>query len=201
MPDLGSGSWPVRIRGAFGNSYDGAWSVLEMTLVLGSASVALVQGLAPMTLVWDSTRSTKDKRGLGKWLLTNQYRTSSGFPGGTGGKELACQCRRRRFDPWVRKIPWRRAGQPIPVFLPGESPGQSSLPGYSPQGCTESDITEVTWHARTEVHDSAVQGWAAALQRLAFDPGESIGLGHAYLPLTFLPGNRSISDTSFVKMP
>ena len=28
-----------------------------------------------------------------------------GFPGGTSGKELACQCRRRRFDPWVRKIP------------------------------------------------------------------------------------------------
>jgi len=26
------------------------------------------------------------------------------------------------FDPWVRKIPWRRAWQPTPVFLPGESP-------------------------------------------------------------------------------
>ena len=33
-----------------------------------------------------------------------------GFPGGTSGKEPACQFRRhkrRRFDPWVRKIPWR----------------------------------------------------------------------------------------------
>ena len=29
------------------------------------------------------------------------------------------------FDPWVRKIPWRRAWQPTPVFLPGESCGQS----------------------------------------------------------------------------
>ena len=29
------------------------------------------------------------------------------------------------FDPWVRKIPWRRAWQPTPVFLPGESHGQS----------------------------------------------------------------------------
>ena len=28
---------------------------------------------------------------------------------------------RRGFDPWVRKIPWRRAWQPTPVFLPGES--------------------------------------------------------------------------------
>ena len=26
------------------------------------------------------------------------------------------------FDPWVGKIPWRRAWQPTPVFLPGESP-------------------------------------------------------------------------------
>ena len=38
------------------------------------------------------------------------------------------------FDPWVRKIPWKRAWQPTPVFLPGESHGQRSLVGYSPQG-------------------------------------------------------------------
>ena len=34
------------------------------------------------------------------------------------------------FDPWVREIPWRRAWQPTPVFLPGESHGQRSLAGY-----------------------------------------------------------------------
>ena len=53
-----------------------------------------------------------------------------GFPGVTSGKEPACQCRRRkrlRFDPWVRKIPWRRAWQSTPVFLSGESHGQRSL--------------------------------------------------------------------------
>ena len=37
------------------------------------------------------------------------------------------QCRRPGFDPWVRKIPWRRKWQPTPVFLPGESHGQRSL--------------------------------------------------------------------------
>ena len=45
-----------------------------------------------------------------------------GFPGGAMVKESACQCRsckRHRFDPWVRKIPWRRKWQPTPVFLPG----------------------------------------------------------------------------------
>ena len=46
----------------------------------------------------------------------------AGFPGGTSGEEPASQCRRRGSDPWVRKIPWRRAWQPTPVFLPGESP-------------------------------------------------------------------------------
>ena len=68
-----------------------------------------------------------------------------GFPGGTSGKEPVHQCRgcmRRESDPWAGKIPWRRACQPIPVFLPGESHGQRSLAGYSPWGCTESDMTE-----------------------------------------------------------
>ena len=49
-----------------------------------------------------------------------------------------------RFKPWVRKVPWRRAWQSTPVFLPGESYGQSSLAGYSPQGGKELDTTEVT---------------------------------------------------------
>ena len=39
---------------------------------------------------------------------------------------------RHRFDQWVWKISWRRAWQPTPVFLPGESSGQRSLAGYSP---------------------------------------------------------------------
>ena len=38
------------------------------------------------------------------------------------------------FNPWVRKLPWRRKWQHTPVFLPGESHGQRSLAGYSPQG-------------------------------------------------------------------
>ena len=40
--------------------------------------------------------------------------------------------RRLGFDLWVRKIPWRRARQLTPVFLPGKSHGQRSLVGYSP---------------------------------------------------------------------
>ena len=47
-----------------------------------------------------------------------------GFPGSAGGKDPTCQsrrCKRRGFHPWVGKIPWRRARQPTPVILPGES--------------------------------------------------------------------------------
>ena len=54
------------------------------------------------------------------------------------------QCRRPGFDPWVGKIPWRRAWQPTPVFLPQESYGQRSLAGYSPWGHKESYMTEAT---------------------------------------------------------
>ena len=48
------------------------------------------------------------------------------------------------FNSWVRKIPWRRAWQPTPVLLPGESHGQRSPAGYSPWGHQELDTTEVT---------------------------------------------------------
>ena len=70
-----------------------------------------------------------------------------GFPGGASGKEPACQRRRFKrhgFDPWVGKIPWRRAWPFTPVFLPGESHGQKSLVGYSPEGHTVSDMAEAT---------------------------------------------------------
>ena len=49
-----------------------------------------------------------------------------------------------RFSTWVGNIPWRRAWQPTPVFLLGESHGQRSLAGYSPWGRKELDTTEVS---------------------------------------------------------
>ena len=44
----------------------------------------------------------------------------------------------------VGKIPWKRAQQATPVFLPGDCHGQRSLEGYSPEGHKESDTTEAT---------------------------------------------------------
>ena len=42
----------------------------------------------------------------------------SGIPLWLGGRESTCCCRRHRFHPWVRTVPWRRAWQPTAVFLP-----------------------------------------------------------------------------------
>ena len=67
------------------------------------------------------------------------------LPWWLSGKEPTYQCggcQRCGFNPRVGKIPWRRAWQPTPVFLPRESHGQRSLVGYSPLSCKELDTTE-----------------------------------------------------------
>ena len=53
-------------------------------------------------------------------------------------------------DPWVGRIPWRRPKQPTAVFLPGESHQQRSLAGSTVHAATESDTTEVTYHAHMD---------------------------------------------------
>ena len=50
-----------------------------------------------------------------------------GLPRWLSGKESACQYRRRRFNSWVGRIPWRRKWQSAPIFLLGEFHGQRSL--------------------------------------------------------------------------
>ena len=81
-------------------------------------------------------------------MISHLRRDKWGYPGGASGKESTCQCRRHkrhRFDPWLGKIPWRRAWQPTLVFLPGESHGQRSLEGYSPYDCKDSDMTDLAF--------------------------------------------------------
>jgi len=60
-----------------------------------------------------------------------QFVLNKGIPRWISGKECR-RCKRGGFDPWVGKIPWRRAGQLTPVILPRESHGQRSRVGYSP---------------------------------------------------------------------
>ena len=73
--------------------------------------------------------SRKAATGERPWAPTEPHPTAPGavltgrerdyVPRGLGG-----------FNPWVRKISCRRKWQPTPVFLPGKSHGQRTLPGY-----------------------------------------------------------------------
>ena len=91
------------------------------------------------------------------------------FLGGFSGKESTGQWRRRKrrgFDPWVRKISWRRSWQPTPVFLPGEGHGNPLQ--YS---CLENPIDRGAWWAM--VHEVA-KGWTRLKwlsTRAAVSPG------------------------------
>ena len=75
-------------------------------------------------------------------------RHTEGFPGGASGKELSCQGRRCK-EMQVPSLRWEDFpggghGYPFPVSLPGESLERRRLVGHSPEGCKESDRTEVT---------------------------------------------------------
>ena len=71
-------------------------------------------------------------------------------------KEPACHCRRHKrleIHLWIRKIPWRRAWQPTPVFWPGESQGHGRLQSIGSQ-------KSWTWlkHLGTHTHTLWLQG-------------------------------------------
>ena len=72
-----------------------------------------------------------------------------GFPGGSDGKESGIP----GFNPWVGKTPWRRAWQPTPVFLPGESPWTEEPGGLQSMGSRRVGHNRETKHkAHMEVH-------------------------------------------------
>ena len=74
------------------------------------------QGICSLLRAQDSSQGTKC--GLsGVW---NQVKCRNCLLRSTPNSYVR-QCRRSGFNPWVRKIPWRRSWQPTPVFLPGES--------------------------------------------------------------------------------
>ena len=72
-----------------------------------------------------------------KGILVCNYTvfTNLGLSRWFSGEESACQRRRRGFDSWVWKIPWRWEWLPTSVFLPGEFHEERILTGYSPWGC------------------------------------------------------------------
>ena len=81
--------------------------------------------------------------------------TDHGFPWWLRQKRISLKGRRPGFSPWVKKIPWRRAWLPTPVFLLEVFHGQRSLAGYSPWGCKELHITE--WLALSNRPQNEIQ--------------------------------------------
>ena len=74
---------------------------------------------------------------LGRCCVENKWwgLHRQGFPSGWAVNCLRCRrCRRHGFDPWVGKTAWRRAWQPTPVFLPGESPWTEEPGGLQSMG-------------------------------------------------------------------
>ena len=124
------------------------------------------------------------------------------FPWWLSGKESACQCRRHRrrgFDPWVWKIPWRKAWQP---FLPRKSHGQRRLVGYSLWGHKESGTTEHGENTHTPSHTYLLK--VVCPPKSAFLEGElhihththththtHKITSHAYLPEVVCPPNSA----------
>ena len=103
---------------------------LKATLLLQTLSLASLQGLLLCI------------NGLPRWQCS--------------GKESACQCKRQKkheFDPWVRKIPWRRTWQPSPVFVPGESPWKEEPGGLQPMG-SQTDTVSTHVNTKSPLHTS-----------------------------------------------
>ena len=67
--------------------------------------------------------------------------------------KLSPLCKRHGFNPWLWKIPWRRAWQLTPVFLPGEFHAQKSLVGYSPWGHKRVRHNLANEHAQYIIND------------------------------------------------
>ena len=94
---------------------------------------------------WSRTESDTTEA---TWQQTHEL-WIRGSPDGTSGTESTCQsrrCKRCRFDPWVKKIPWSRKWQPSSVLawkVPWtEETGR--LQSMGPQRVGHSWITEHT---------------------------------------------------------
>ena len=108
-----------------------------------------------------------------------------GFPGGVSGEESTCQCRRlkrRRFNLWVRKIPWSSKWQPAPIVLPEKFHGQKSLAGYSPWGCKELDTMQ-------RLNKSINQNLPSKLSLVCFKPSNRLPCFKMFTSERFCHGN------------
>ena len=126
--------WAYRVLSNLQHILNRRWMARERIFIKINSTTITERSLGTITTVFSFFLPSNSFSGQNMcvWRL----------PWWLSGKEPACQCRRHRFNPWVRKMPWRRKWQPTPVFLPGKCHGERSLAGYSPWGHKESDTTK-----------------------------------------------------------
>ena len=130
-----------------------------------------------------------DKQEMQKSVL-KKVLSGLAFPGGTSGKESACQRRRhgrRGLDPWVRKIPWRRTQLPTPVFLL-ESPMDRGDWQATVHRGTQLHTTEVIQHTSTHTRTVKLQGERKLYGKLEKKWTNSLGAPGCYEPMSFFFG-------------
>ena len=116
-------------------------------------------------------------------MLYLSVHTCQGFPGGSmvkKKKKSTCQCRRPGFDPWLRKILWRRKWQPAPIFLPGKFHGREGRQAEvhrvakSQTGLSAHANTHTQTHTHTHTHICQVrmklQNWTAVCIKVTLIP-------------------------------
>ena len=110
-------------------------------------------------------------------------------------KEPECQCgrhKRHRLDPWVGKIPWRRACQPSPVFLAGESPWTEE-----PGGLQSIQFQRVGFLASSAGKESACNaGDPSSIRGSGVSPGKGKGYSLQYSGLENPYRQRSLAGSS-----
>ena len=109
-----------------------------------------------------------------KRVTTGLKNSISVFPGGSDGKASVHNAG-AGFNPWVRKIPWKRKWQPTPVFLPGKLHGQRHLEGYR-HGVPESQMRLSTHkHMHASPSDIRREKRAAESRRARRNPSQVPG--------------------------
>ena len=144
--------------------YDGIPA--ELFKILKDDAIKVLHSLCQQTWKTSSGHTTGKGQSSSQFprrvVLKNAHSTEQlhlsprlvGFPGSASGKEPAYQCRRRKshgFNPWVGKIPWRRARQPTPSILAWRIPWTEEPGGLWSIGSQEvrhdwSDLAQHTQH-------------------------------------------------------
>ena len=84
------------------------------------------------TLGWEDP--LEEEMAVHSNILACEIPWTSELPWWLRRQRICLQCGRHEYNPWVRKIPWRRAWQPTLVFLPEKSPWTEEPGGLQSMG-------------------------------------------------------------------